>query len=94
MRRKVGNPRLHLDRNSDVTNANRRRAALADEFAAKMKIALEQAYYDGGCKTLNGVARWFNDNGYRTPRGGAWSARQVKLLMQRLDPARPAGRKN
>lgn len=91
MRRKPGNPQLDLCRNSDVSQANRRRVELADDFAQSMKAAIGEAVVDLDIVTYGGIARWLNENGHRTRRGAMWSARQVGRLVRRLKALTPTG---
>jgi hypothetical protein len=39
-----------------------------------------------GCTSLSAIARKLNEFGKKAPRGGLWSAAQVKALFERFDP--------
>lgn len=96
---KRGNPRLDQVRNKDTTAAKAARVRKADEFAMAMKDFLAVARYEDGAKTYGDIARWLNAKGVKTPRGNAWSTKQVERLVERLaalgkvaHPARPPRR--
>lgn len=71
-------------RNTDTTAAKAARIRQADEFAIGMKDFVAAARYGDGAKTYGDIARWLNAKGVKTPRGSAWSTRQVGRLVRRL----------
>ena len=92
---KRGNPRLDQVRNTDTTAAKAARVRKADEFAMSMKKVIGAARYNHGAKTYGDIARWLNAEGVKTPRGSAWTTRQVGRLVRRLEAlVKVAGRAN
>lgn len=57
------------------------RRANAARFAARTRPVIAQLQADG-VSTLGGLARALNARGYRTARGGSWSAAQVKRVLE------------
>lgn len=84
MASKRGNPRLAAVRPSDTAQANARRTALADAFAKVTLEALRVAYHDDNIRTNAERAKWLNQKGYRTRRGGLWSKKAVERLVKRV----------
>lgn len=58
------------------------RALKADKFASDIKIFIWQLTKDGAT-SLRQIAAALNERGLTTPRGGQWSAVQVKRVMER-----------
>jgi DNA invertase Pin-like site-specific DNA recombinase len=65
----------------DAALATAARQERADAFAADM-APLARRYQAEG-KSLRAIAAAFDGEGYRTPRGGAWTAQAIKNLLAR-----------
>lgn len=74
---KLGNPT-----NLDVAQANSRavRVARAEQHAANI-LPIVRQIQAAGATSLRAVAAALNSRGVRTPRGGEWSANQVKRVI-------------
>lgn len=85
---KLGNKRA----SESYTEAERaERARLRAEEAdttpenVRAKSAIEQYLADGGARNFSAIARFLNDNHYKTRRGkSGWRAQSVKNLMERF----------
>jgi hypothetical protein len=68
---------------ADCAKARRARSASADERAADLAPVIEDIRA-AGAKSLGEIARELNAREISAPRGGQWSAAQVRLLVKRL----------
>jgi hypothetical protein len=57
--------------------------AAADRFARGVLPVIEDIRA-GGIKTLSGIAAKLHDRGIGTVRGGRWTARSVKNVLERM----------
>ncbi len=74
----LGNPRLAEAR----AVANARHKAGADNFAARVKPAIDKARKPGA--SYREIAAALNKEGVATARGGRWEAQTVKNVLRRL----------
>ncbi len=75
-----GNPRIAEAR----VLARSALKAEADSFALSIFPYVKEAQANGAM-SLNKIARYLNDRGVRTPRGGLWSPTQVRNLLRRVE---------
>ena len=85
---RLGNPD-HLDRKA--RRKGTAASALIRSAAAQQRAVdlapIVQDLRDEGAVSLHDLARGLNERGIPAPRGGAWTAAQVKRLLARLDAA-------
>lgn len=74
----LGNPRLHVARESAVAAIK----ANADEHANSVLPKIKEAQ-KAGANTLRAIAEALNARGVSTARGGSWHAMSVKNLLDR-----------
>ena len=75
---RLGSPRPHAG--SAVGNA--KQAAKADEFAARVKLIVDDLSA-AGVTSLFAIASALNDRGISTARGGTWHATTVRNVLAR-----------
>lgn len=76
---KLGNPNLHLVRNSDTTHATAASKAAADRWQSDIKEAVSQFDH----LTLAEAAKALNDMGFTTRRNKSWSPIQVSRIRSK-----------
>jgi DNA invertase Pin-like site-specific DNA recombinase len=74
----LGNPRLHLARNSAVEAVK----AQADRYAANVLPIIREAQ-KAGARTLREIAEALNARGIATARGGQWHAQSIANVLER-----------
>jgi DNA invertase Pin-like site-specific DNA recombinase len=74
----LGNPRLHLARQSAVETVT----VSADKFAANVLPVIREAQ-KAGATTLRDIAAALNARGIATARGGQWHATSVSNILKR-----------
>ena len=80
---KLGNPNLHLVRNTDTTAAIKARSVKAAERAAQLREVIAELETEAGYPmTLQQVADALNTAGYTTARGKAFSRTQVHRIKK------------
>jgi DNA invertase Pin-like site-specific DNA recombinase len=68
---------------TDLAKARAMRAAKANSRAIDLAPTIQQLRSDGA-HSLRGIAARLNAQGITAPRGGKWSAAQIRALRQRL----------
>lgn len=63
------------------------RSAMADRHALDVLVSIEQAKRDGAV-SLRSIAATLTAGGIKAPRGGGWSAAQIKRLLDRTGTQR------
>ena len=78
---KLGNPRLHLVRNNDTTNATKAAAEKAEERNAQVRELIAEFEAEAGkVLSLRELAQRLNDAGYTTARGKTFTATQISRI--------------
>lgn len=80
---KLGNPSLKGGNASTASIARLARSKKAMNRAHELEDVIQDSKRNG-CKTLRDIASHLNRLGITTPRGRAWHASSVRLVMQRL----------
>jgi hypothetical protein len=78
--RRVGNPNIAVAQQA----AQRAVRERADKYARSVYPLVEAARADGEW-SLGGIARHLNALGIPAPRGGTWTATQVRNLIRRIE---------
>lgn len=81
--RRLGGFRGRAGTAADCAKARRARSMTADARAADLAPILDEIKANGAC-SLKDIARQLNAREISAPRGGEWSAAQVRLLIKRL----------
>jgi hypothetical protein len=84
--KKLGNPCLQrgerVPGSGDTTQANKARSQKAGEYAQAIDDVITEARAEGSA-TLQEIAAWLNERGYKTRRGGNWNAAGVGRTIKR-----------
>lgn len=83
-----GNRDPKARRNKDLSAANRKRLADADEFAMSMIEHLKAATEEG-CVTPSSRAHWLNERGILTQQKKKWRHQGVRRLVKRIIALHP-----
>lgn len=79
---RLGKPENLRNQDKGRANGNLVKSANATARASQTMIFIHEAQSQG-VSTLAGLASYLNQQGLRTPRGGSWSAVQVKRVIAR-----------
>ena len=75
---------LVTHRKRGARNSQKVRIAKADEFARRLAPIIADIH-DGGIDTAKGIARELNERDIQASRGGVWSGKQVRRVLERLE---------
>ncbi|MBB6249520.1 recombinase family protein [Nitrospirillum iridis] len=78
---KLGSPDNLANRLAGSRAGNQKKTNAAQQRAADLKPVIQEIDAAGGC-SLRQIARALNDRAVRAPRGGSWSATQVRRLLR------------
>ncbi len=84
-----GNPASLKNRDIGSKRGNETKAAKAAGRAVDLRPQIDDIRQSGHT-SLRQIANALNERGIVAPRGGQWTAPQVRILLQRLDTAMPA----
>jgi DNA invertase Pin-like site-specific DNA recombinase len=79
---KLGNPNLAKVRNSDITQANKKRIEIASQVANELMPIINNIRSEGST-SLREIAAELNQLGITTARGSEWQATSVSRILSR-----------